>query len=420
MDEDPDSEAEHEDEDATRRKTMIMPNIHDPQYARCAHTIRDAAPQNLRVLTRQPFWELQTMMICSKLKLGKPALPAAIMKLIYGYCTSTPMIRGSLTQMQVKRMADLISLNLFQKICAFGNSPDFAGGDVWMAGGSAVYCLNDFVDKGTVGDVDIFVCNGNRTAYRKCVEIIDTTIRVNKRITLNKAVTTIHARHNDTDVGVPIQIILFEGPIESVISAFDIDCTQCAIRYDSELEEYTTRVTTPAKLAHTSKTMRIFRDVYYDPLRFRERICKYIRKGFKMPAGVDSLSKLPVISGAECGRSMSAFKGYNKLYCETFAEFNARKHADIYLDIDTAQWKISRVEKMREDDYHLLIDSTKFNRMDWQELIAFEQRPNRMPANVKFIPMFVYVPNIGDLTEKIVIPSFYINAIHASEFSKLD
>jgi hypothetical protein len=57
--------------------------------------------------------------------------------------------------------------------------------------------------------------------------------------------------------------------------------------------------------------------------------------------------------------------------------------------------------------------------MDWQELIAFEQRPNRMPANVKFIPMFVYVPNIGDLTEKIVIPSFYINAIHASEFNKL-
>jgi hypothetical protein len=42
-----------------------------------------------------------------------------------------------------------------------------------------------------------------------------------------------------------------------------------------------------------------------------------------------------------------------------------------------------------------------------------------MPANVKFIPMFVYVPNIGDLTEKIVIPSFYINAIHASEFNKL-
>jgi hypothetical protein len=415
---DNDDDNNNDDERAKRQK-MIMPNIHDPEYASWTHTIRDAAPKNLRVLTCAPFVELQTMLICSKRFLQKPSLPAAIMKMIYGYCTSTLMIRGKLSQMQARRMGDLISLNLFQKMCAFGNSPDFGGGDVWMAGGSAVYCLNDFVEKGTIGDVDIFVCNGNHAAYRKCVEIADATIRVDKHITLNKAVTTIRARHNGIDIGVPIQIILFEGPIEHVISAFDIDCTQCAVRYNPESEQYDTCLTTPAKIAHLSKTMRIFRDVYYDPRRFLNRICKYIRKGFKMPMGVDSFSKLPVISGTETPNTGWSRQRYNNLYCGTFNEHIAEKQNFMKAQAAEDQWKISRVDKHMEDDYHLLIDSTKFNRIDWPELVAFEQRPNRMPRTVKFIPMFVYVPNSGDDVDRIVIPSFYINATHAPPFNKL-
>jgi len=312
------------------------------------------------------------------------------MRVILSYMTTPQMNRGRLEPAGVMRMRQVISVELVKKICIAGNSPDGGGGDVYVAGGAAVFCLNGFVNKDCVGDVDVFVCNANIAAFRKGIELVDKTIKAIRLYKIDKrgraktsGVVTIMCKKEYFDIGVPIQFVLSPYSIERTIMAFDIDASQCAFRYDDQTNEFHTLKTPMAALAHATRTLRIFRDIDHPAVRFKARIENYMDKGFTLPDGVDSLDNMQ-LSMDVMGRHMSIPRDYERFLKQKFVSFAEMANG-------SKRWEKYRRQKNMDTKYEAIFQSAELNRLPWDAIEPIEQAANRNDPEKKHVPLYVYI-----------------------------
>jgi hypothetical protein len=150
-----------------------------------------------------------------------------------------------------KRLYSLVCEELMTDLLSHG---------AFIAGGSVVYVLNPHVPIGTVGDVDLFVRDGNQETVKYCATAIAEYWK-NHNPTTDKVAEELekHAKNENPQAGppssanvqkinnkimfmkynatlritaperIPIQIILCAGDEKDTISQFDIDYVQCAI-----------------------------------------------------------------------------------------------------------------------------------------------------------------------------------------------
>jgi hypothetical protein len=349
------------------------------------------------------------------------------MKVVLDYITVPKFSHGTMCLVDEQRIKQVISTELMRGLCRLGDSPDADDdesptktsisqvnprkkmrGDVWVAGGAAVYILNAHVSRESVGDIDIFVCNGNTAAFLKGIELVNRTIKVKTKFYVkmirrkNTGVVTICAKSQDepcSDVGIPIQFILSSKSIEDTIMAFDIDAAQCAVRWDSDLERYITLRTAAACTAHLTRTMRIFRDVVYDVYHFKRRLDKYIRKGFRLPQGVTSISNMQI-----------AYAGDESMWRPTSKRpFNDRQFR--YPGAGEV-WKDLRIEINEDVKYDRLFKSIEVNRLNFEVFEPMPQADNRKEPEKGFRPLYIYIADRLQVASRIHLMNAFMVVTH--------
>ncbi len=149
-----------------------------------------------------------------------------------------------------------------------------------IAGGSVVYALNDFVPEQSVGDVDIFVLNGNTNIFDELSVIIRAATgclfpkKSEYYWTESKIVKVVTFENSR---GKPIQLILstMKNPQE-LVNDFTLDYVRCYFH------EGMFGVTEDARQAHSSRIITLPDDPQKD---IEIRVQKAIKKGFEICDG---------------------------------------------------------------------------------------------------------------------------------------
>lgn len=145
-----------------------------------------------------------------------------------------------------------------------------------IAGGAVTYAMCDFVPKGSVGDVDLFV--GTVEDAEKVAEIFGSKLSDPVDRGYNIKIWTVPV----ADETMTVQVIQYADAIEgltakeralNVVGHFDIDAVQCAI-HDDNL--YTTD---RCLAAHQNRTVNQFRLNW----GLHSRLRKMMNKGFNTP-----------------------------------------------------------------------------------------------------------------------------------------
>ena len=144
----------------------------------------------------------------------------------------------------------------------------------FIAGGSIIYALNDFVPKESVGDIDLFITSYSN--FDKIADNIFWTFGVERPMPVVRGKhaivwTFVLPKNNPL-----IQVIMLNGKYKDpmdVLNLFDIDAVQCGI-YEDKLYQ-----TKRCKESHDTRRVKEFRLNY----GLERRLFKMHNKGFNAP-----------------------------------------------------------------------------------------------------------------------------------------
>lgn len=181
-----------------------------------------------------------------------------------------------LTESQLQRMDKLIDRNVLTSVLKKG---------CFVAGGSVVYVLNEYVHAVSVEDVDVYVPNRDFTMFVEVARIIHAylvTRDPDLYMTRSASTLTFHVKYTDVYT-VDIQLILSAyATLTDICTTFDFDYTMCGLYLCKSNTIQCTRTEFAATAHATRKISRVL-DRWYAFPRFNSRIRKCIRKGFVFP-----------------------------------------------------------------------------------------------------------------------------------------
>lgn len=175
----------------------------------------------------------------------------------------------------------------------------------FIAGGSVVYALTDYVPVTSVGDIDVFV--PSESVFNYCLKLLNKKCAVEDYLVYNKdeiSVATVVLRDY-----VNVQLIMAQADtMEQVLHSFDLDYVQCGIHCGKLYQ------TEACKQALAARTVSLI----YDTRCNLKRLQKAVKKGFSVPLVLkcmkDCNDKLPATQSMQWEAILTAKKQFTNFY----------------------------------------------------------------------------------------------------------